>query len=458
MKALIVWFALLLLPFMSFAQQNCIHETSDIDFTVLGSGENNFVFLFADNFDDEAKLSVQNSIADKLKKHLESIKIISVFLPNEESDICWLRNFPESHKQSVFYYTKKVDCGICAETSKTTNCLIDFFRKNASSLQNDKTIVFLIRKNIENVYIGNYSSLNQSNVLLLKKNGIKNIYPEAQTDGTLSLWLEKQYGISSVTIPFELFENLKSKYFASLFKVNEKKLLQKENNRDLFQQLILQSVPKKCRIPNKSVDDFFDLLEKSFADPELLLLPNKKYGLTEKYIPDDLENLDGKSLSYKEGLTLRKDCLNALVEMTSVAKREKCNLQVISAFRSYAKQRSVFTYWVNELGLKEASRISARPETSQHQLGTTIDFNLLDESFENYPEGKWLAGNAYKYGFIMSFPKGMENFTGYSYEPWHYRYVGNETALLVQKFFNKNLELFLRWYWDLWQPLDCWLN
>lgn len=455
MKKLIVWFVLSLFPFMLFPQQNDIEKNGDgIDFTVLGKGKNNLVLLFADDFNDESKKSIQDLIVDKAEKQLQSIKITTVFLPYEESALCWQRNFPELHRESIFYYTKKIDCGISAGVSKKTSSLINFFQENASSFPSDKTIVFFIRKNIENVYIGNYSSLNQNCALQLKKNGIKNIYPEVQIDGTLSLWLEKQYGIPTVTVAFDLFEKLNSDYFASLFKSDAlKDFSQKSSNGDFFKQLILQTIPSECKITNKNKDEFFSLLEKCFADPELLLLPNKKYSLSEKYVPEDMESLDGKNLSPKQGIKIRRNTLNALVEMVNAAKDENCSLQVISAFRSYNTQQNVFMHWVKEFGLTEAQRISARPGTSQHQLGTAIDFNLLDESFEEYPEGKWLADNAYKYGFVMSFPKGMEYFTGYSYEPWHYRYVGKEAALLIQNFFNKNLELFLQWYWKLWQPL-----
>lgn len=454
MKKLFILFISSLFPLALFSLQESIQNSDNIDFNVFGKGKNNLLFLFADNFDDEAKNSIQKSIADKIEKVIPSNKVITVFLPHEQSDECWLRNFPENHTESIFYYTKKINCGTSAGTSKKASSLIDFFQENASSLSNDKTIVFLIRKNIENVYIGNYSPLNQNCILQLQKNMIENYFPEVQIDGTLSLWLEKQYGISMITIPFELLEKLDCDYFASLFKSDIlKDLFKKYDKNDFFKQLILQTLPPECKITNKNKEQFFSLLEKCFIDPELLLLPNKKHSLGEKYAPEDMEYLDGKGLSPKQGIQIRRNTLNALIDMANAAKEENCNLQVISAFRSYNTQQTVFMHWVKEFGLTEAQRISARPGTSQHQLGTAIDFNLLDESFEKHREGKWLANNAYKYGFIMSFPKGMEYFTGYSYEPWHYRYIGKETALLIENFFDKNLELFLQWYWKLWQPL-----
>lgn len=455
MKKAIVLLIVALFPVMSFPlQKNILESDSAVDFSVSGKGKNTLLFLFANNFDDDAKNLIQKVIADKTEKIILNNKIITVFLPHEDSDECWLRNFPENHKESLFYYTKKINCGASAGTSKKASSLIRFFQENASSFSNDKTIVFLIRKDIETAYVGNYSPLNQNCILQLPKNETKTIYPELQIDGTLSLWLEKQYGISMVTIPFELLEKLNSDYFASLFKNDVlKDLLKKYDESSFFEQLILQTVPSECKITHKNKEQFFSLLGKCVADPELLLLPNKKHSLSETYAPEDMECLDGKGVSPKKGIKIRKNTLNALTEMANAAKEENCNLQVISAFRSFNTQQNVFMHWVKELGLTEAQRISARPGTSQHQLGTAIDFNLLDESFEAYPEGKWLANNAYKYGFVMSFPKGMEHFTGYSYEPWHYRYIGTEAALLIENFFDKNLELFLQWYWKLWQPL-----
>ena len=113
MKKLIVWFLLSLFPFMLFAQSEDVQKMNDnnIDFTVSGKGKNNLIFLFADDFDDEEKKSVQNLTENNAEKLMQTSKITTIFLPNEKSDECWLRNFPENHSESVFYYTKKINCG-----------------------------------------------------------------------------------------------------------------------------------------------------------------------------------------------------------------------------------------------------------------------------------------------------------------------------------------------------------
>ena len=450
---------LLFFPLVLFSQQYTLKENeihkSNIDFYLLGKGKNNLVFLFSDVFDNKAN---QEDFVKYLKIEADKLnlnKIFAFFLSSHDSKECWLRNFSENHQQSIFYYTKQINCGNSPETSNLTKELVAFFKENEAVLQSEKTVVFLVRNDIKSIYLANYSPKVQNCISLLKKeNIVADIYPQVHIGGTLSLWLEKQFEIPLITIPFDIFKKLDSDYFLQIFKNDLFRDFFKkgESEKDFFKKLILQTLPTECKNINNE-DAFFELLEKCFIIPELLLLPNKYHSLDKDYIPFDLQSLDGKNLSLKRGIKIRKEALNALIEMQKAAEQEKCNLQVISAFRSYNTQQNVFMHWVKEFGITEAQRISARPGTSQHQLGTAIDFNLLDESFENYPEGKWLADNAYKYGFILSFPKGMEHFTGYRYEPWHYRYLGKEASLLIKDYFNNNLELFLQWYWQLYQPL-----
>ena len=123
--------------------------------------------------------------------------------------------------------------------------------------------------------------------------------------------------------------------------------------------------------------------------------------------------------------------LLALLETASAAGHR---IVVVSSYRSYETQRNTFQYHVDTYGLENAVRVSARPGHSEHQLGTTVDFSSaavgfeLVEAFGSTPEGRWLAERAHEYGFILSYPAGMEQVTGYVYEPWHFRWVGRETA------------------------------
>jgi D-alanyl-D-alanine carboxypeptidase len=94
----------------------------------------------------------------------------------------------------------------------------------------------------------------------------------------------------------------------------------------------------------------------------------------------------------------------------------------------------VYARVVAELGQEAADRESARPGRSQHQLGLVVDFGSIDDSFAATAPSRWLAANASRFGWSLSFPKGYEAVTGYRWESWHYRYVGQATTLIDRRF------------------------
>jgi D-alanyl-D-alanine carboxypeptidase len=132
---------------------------------------------------------------------------------------------------------------------------------------------------------------------------------------------------------------------------------------------------------------------------------------------------------------LRQAASDAVVEMfADFADETGLAMQSQSAYRSYSSQKSVYAGWVSSLGKDGADLTSARAGYSEHQTGLAIDISAkpskcaLDQCFADTPQGKWLAKNAWKYGFILRFPDGYTDVTGYEFEPWHYRYVGLELA------------------------------
>lgn len=155
---------------------------------------------------------------------------------------------------------------------------------------------------------------------------------------------------------------------------------------------------------------------------------NKENSL-DKYAPSDLVELS--SLSAR-GKYIRQAAYEKLAALLSDAKKAGVPVSVISAYRSYDRQKSIFAFWSSRY--EDADRFSAEAGHSEHQLGTTIDFGLgdssvdLDELFGGTPQGRWLSENAWKYGFAMSYPKDKEQITGYIYEPWHFRFIGIEEA------------------------------
>ena len=142
-----------------------------------------------------------------------------------------------------------------------------------------------------------------------------------------------------------------------------------------------------------------------------ILIANKTYPLPADYAPGFTGG------TYK-----------AFQVMQEAAANEGIKLEIISGFRSYEKQQQTYQSWVNTYGREYADTISARPGYSEHQSGLAMDLNSLKFAFADTKEGKWLAENCWKYGFIIRYPEDKEDVTGYKYEPWHIRYLGKETA------------------------------
>lgn len=120
---------------------------------------------------------------------------------------------------------------------------------------------------------------------------------------------------------------------------------------------------------------------------------------------------------------LNEEMFEAFEKLRSDAAAEGLDIFFMSGFRSYEEQQIVYKGWAEKYDY-EADRISARPGHSEHQLGLAIDVNSVEFSFAETPEGIWLAENCWKYGFIIRYKAGTEDITGYMFEPWHIRYLG----------------------------------
>ncbi len=119
---------------------------------------------------------------------------------------------------------------------------------------------------------------------------------------------------------------------------------------------------------------------------------------------------------------------NAFLELQSAAAQAGYDMPLLSGYRSYDLQTSLYNNYVATYGQAEADTFSARPGTSEHQTGLAMDVGWIDDAFANTPAGIWLAENCYKYGFIIRYQKNKESITGYKYEPWHIRYLGKDIA------------------------------
>lgn len=122
---------------------------------------------------------------------------------------------------------------------------------------------------------------------------------------------------------------------------------------------------------------------------------------------------------------------NAFDRMAAAAQEDGLYLFINSGYRSYAEQESLYNMYASERGTDEADKVSSRPGHSEHQTGLTFDVNSTEFSFGDTEEAKWLAEHCAEYGFIIRYPEGKEDITGYAYEPWHIRYLGSDIAQAV---------------------------
>ena len=149
------------------------------------------------------------------------------------------------------------------------------------------------------------------------------------------------------------------------------------------------------------------------------------------YAPGSLESVDG--------VPLRPEAAAALEDLRAEAAAAGHHLTVLSGYRSYGRQQQVYAGWVSHHGSAEAAdRISARPGHSEHQTGLAVDLGDaaspdcdLDACFGTTPAGRWVAAHAHEHGFVVRYPEGAEQVTGFSAEPWHLRWLGAEAAAQV---------------------------
>ncbi len=194
---------------------------------------------------------------------------------------------------------------------------------------------------------------------------------------------------------------------------------------------------------NLDKEKYKDVFETDLSKGNLMLV-NKYYYLKDNYIPNDLVVLTDEYNIGKNN-TMRKVAADAFMEMSNAALLENISIKNASAFRSYDYQVTLYNNYVSKDGKEAADTYSARPGFSEHQTGLATDINQINSGFENTDAFKWLDKNAHKYGFILRFPKNKEDVTGYTYESWHYRYVGKEVAKII-KDENLTLEEYYAYY------------
>lgn len=332
------------------------------------------------------------------------------------------------------------------------------------------TILILNINNIRNLYISKITGYNTNSIAVFIENDIYDNIKDHEYSKTLEEILNTEYYNETY-----LEEYLEIKYIENdSFLKNTSKLLDigyKANDiNNIYSKLTEDSI--KILLNNNYIKDIINIIsinyfrennleryikyyEKEELDTETLLtyvnigldneyytnvinienqddilvLVNKYNKLGSEYIPSDLTNV-----SHGSG-KLRKEAQVAFDKMCEAAKKENIILYGGSGYRSYSHQSRLYNNYVARDGKAEADTYSARAGYSEHQTGLAMDilngrWDYIDDTDKEYT---WLINNSYKYGFILRYLEGKEEVTGYMYEPWHYRYVGIETATEITK-------------------------
>lgn len=224
---------------------------------------------------------------------------------------------------------------------------------------------------------------------------------------------------------------------------------------------VLLTMSDRCKasIPNGDPEEFLaDLhrvleVEKNFRTDDLSLyyLIDKKHAVGSDYVPRDLVPVKGNELwnVSRNDLSLRPEAYAALEDLSRAALNDGIKLLVSSTYRSYQYQEGLFNRYVKQDGLELAERYSARPGTSQHQLGVAVDFGSITDDWGDTKMGKWVYDHAADFGWSLSFPQGYEDVTGYMWECWHFRYIGKEACRFQKKWFG-NIQQFMLEFLDAW--------
>ena len=171
----------------------------------------------------------------------------------------------------------------------------------------------------------------------------------------------------------------------------------------------------------------------SVVDDNILLLINKTHPLSSDYYPQDMVKIERNDpqVGTAEVKQMRAVAAEHFEELLDAAHAAGYNIVLRNAFRSYSYQDSLFSSYAKNHGEDAANRYSARPGESEHQTGLCCDVGVPGRSltsFNGSAEAAWMAEHAHEFGFILRFPEGKEDITGYMFESWHFRYVGLEAA------------------------------
>lgn len=289
-----------------------------------------------------------------------------------------------------------------------------------------------VKSNLDTTKLGEYEITYTVNKLFVSKKLVRKIVVEDLEKPVITLKGEKSITIykdaeyeeagyeatdnydGNITDKVELESNLDTSKVGT-YEINYK-VKDSSNN----ETIITRTVEVKEKPVASSSSKFYTNIKEGPTYINGILIVNKNYSLPSSFGGSNVE-------------------ANAALEKIQAAARlEGFSLNLISGYRSYNTQSSIYNSYINRWGQEYTDTVSARPGHSEHQTGLAFDVGELNSNYGNTAEGVWLKENCHKYGFILRYLKGKEHITGYAYEPWHIRYVGVEVATEIM---SKNITL-----------------
>ena len=355
---------------------------------------------------------------------LTILLIQHLLFKNDKNIFSSLNNYKEeNYNLYVSYYDKNNDLdkekivnfiNYCSQSNidcvNSYDKLIEYYALDDFKLENLDKYVNLKNK---------YSTIENSNIIKLINNELEEYIENINTDQSLKDENNKDYIVNF------LLNLINEKYYK---KDNlERYVNYYSKNNNLTSKEIVTNVNSNLDTP------FYENYESTDTSKDTLMIVNKHYKIENNYKPDNLVTVLSEH-GYPN--KIRADVYEEFKKMYNAAKNDNVSIFIASPYRSYSDQNALYTYYVNTDGKQNADTYSARPGFSEHHTGLAMDlipeYGLDLDTFENSDGFKWMQENAYKYGFILRYPKDKEYITGYIYEPWHYRYVGISAATTIK--------------------------
>jgi D-alanyl-D-alanine carboxypeptidase len=246
------------------------------------------------------------------------------------------------------------------------------------------------------------------------------------------------FGLILIVFSILLIPDIRNNFqknFGVYEKISLSKGLVSTDNEQFVYEPFIQNV-LSCSFPNPTLE--------LPDDDELDLIINKQVKLKDNYVPSDLVKISDFGVATDGTIMLRQKAVLALADMNEDLKSQGIKIRINSGYRDFATQQDAYNYWVRAVGKVKGETLAAPVGGSEHHLGTTIDIVTSQNNYKLLPTYtstklySYLINNAHLFGFTMSYPKGKESITGYSFEPWHYRYVGTPLATYL---YENNLTL-----------------